>query len=148
MKKLIIKKILSFSSCKEILRDEETVSLIENTSKLYISHDKIASSVSFIAELLYSTLNGRFSLPNKNTLLVGEIEDSKRYHELEFLLKIKEGRGSSLLNLSAVKLEEGYIKGFIDLIFIHDDLYYIADWKTNYLGSKKRTTLMLQLRML
>lgn len=29
---------------------------------------------------------------------------------------------------------EGYVKGFIDLVFKYDNKYYITDWKTNYLG--------------
>jgi exodeoxyribonuclease V beta subunit len=28
----------------------------------------------------------------------------------------------------------GYLKGFIDLVFRHEDRYYIVDWKTNQLG--------------
>ncbi len=30
---------------------------------------------------------------------------------------------------------DGYLKGFIDLIFEHDGRYYILDWKSNYLGN-------------
>ncbi len=29
----------------------------------------------------------------------------------------------------------GFIKGFVDMIFLHDDKFYIIDWKSNYLGS-------------
>ena len=65
------------------------------------------------------------------------LHERVRIHELEFLLKVKEGRGVSLLNLPSLVLDEGYIRGFIDLLFMHDDLYYIADWKTNYLGNRK-----------
>jgi exodeoxyribonuclease V beta subunit len=28
----------------------------------------------------------------------------------------------------------GYLKGFVDLVFEHDDRYFIADWKSNHLG--------------
>lgn len=30
----------------------------------------------------------------------------------------------------------GMIKGFIDLVFVHDNQYFVADWKSNYLGSR------------
>ena len=30
---------------------------------------------------------------------------------------------------------KGLMKGYIDLVFRHDDRYYIADYKSNYLGS-------------
>jgi len=29
---------------------------------------------------------------------------------------------------------EGYLKGFIDLVFEHDGRYFVLDWKSNYLG--------------
>jgi exodeoxyribonuclease V beta subunit len=29
---------------------------------------------------------------------------------------------------------EGYLSGFIDLVFLHDGRYYIVDYKSNYLG--------------
>jgi exodeoxyribonuclease V beta subunit len=29
---------------------------------------------------------------------------------------------------------EGYLKGFIDLVFEHAGLFYIVDWKSNHLG--------------
>lgn len=35
----------------------------------------------------------------------------------------------------------GFIKGFIDLIFLHQDRYYLLDWKTNLLPSYDPTTL-------
>jgi hypothetical protein len=28
----------------------------------------------------------------------------------------------------------GYLKGFIDLVFCHDDRFYVLDWKSNHLG--------------
>ena len=30
----------------------------------------------------------------------------------------------------------GMIKGFIDLVFLHQGQYYVADWKSNYLGAR------------
>jgi len=35
------------------------------------------------------------------------------------------------LQFSTIK---GFMKGFIDLVFIHDNKYYIVDWKSNHLG--------------
>jgi exodeoxyribonuclease V beta subunit len=31
---------------------------------------------------------------------------------------------------------QGYLKGFIDLVFEHDGRYFIADWKSNHLGHR------------
>ncbi len=34
-------------------------------------------------------------------------------------------------------IPNGYLNGFIDLIFRHRDFYYIVDWKSNILGGKR-----------
>jgi len=33
-------------------------------------------------------------------------------------------------------IRKGYMHGFIDLIFTHNNKYYLLDWKTNFLGDK------------
>ena len=35
-----------------------------------------------------------------------------------------------------------FVKGFIDLVFCRDGVYYLADWKTNYLGSQTMEEVM------
>jgi len=30
---------------------------------------------------------------------------------------------------------EGFLRGFIDLLFTHEGRYYIVDWKSNWLGN-------------
>jgi len=56
----------------------------------------------------------------------------EKRHELDFLLTLKE----SYLNspIFTGRLEAGFLKGFIDLIFKHDNRYYLLDWKTTKLG--------------
>ncbi len=36
---------------------------------------------------------------------------------------------------SAISTAPGYVKGFIDLMFEHKGLYYLLDWKSNWLGA-------------
>jgi exodeoxyribonuclease V beta subunit len=31
--------------------------------------------------------------------------------------------------------QQGFIKGFIDLVFTHDGRFYLLDWKSNWLGA-------------
>ena len=35
----------------------------------------------------------------------------------------------------AFRPARGYMKGFIDLIFLHDGRFYLVDWKSNFLGT-------------
>ncbi|MCL2075549.1 MAG: UvrD-helicase domain-containing protein [Betaproteobacteria bacterium] len=49
------------------------------------------------------------------------------------LAKIMTDSGEPLPRLAAPILN-GYLKGFIDLVFEHEGRYYILDWKSNHLG--------------
>lgn len=70
----------------------------------------------------------------------------RRRNELEFWCPLNNVRADALENLlpglgdgiSGPRLAfspvQGYLQGFIDLVFEHDGRWYIADWKTNKLG--------------
>lgn len=83
------------------------------------------------------------------------IQKEKRLNELEFYFPIKtltparlkrvfENAGINGLfpNLSEnigrliFSPVQGFMKGFIDLVFEHEGQYYIIDWKSNYLGAR------------
>ncbi len=78
-----------------------------------------------------------------------EKEAGHKLVEMEFLLPIA-SLSSSLLNKLNKKFDtlsrladklnfrevKGMLKGFIDLVFIHQGKYYVLDWKSNYLGDK------------
>jgi exodeoxyribonuclease V beta subunit len=50
----------------------------------------------------------------------------------------KGGFAASPSTLEQLKFKplEGYMKGFIDLVFRHRGRFYIVDWKSNYLGAR------------
>ncbi len=138
LEKADYKKILDFEDTESMSLDEDIMRFTETVSRQFLPHGRIHSSLPAIADLLYKTIHASFSLPGKSkTLFIGQLEKEVRRHELEFLLKIKKGKGRGLLNLPSLNLDNGYIRGFIDLIFMHEDVFYIADWKTNYLGKEK-----------
>lgn len=66
--------------------------------------------------------------------------------ELEFYFTSGEAQLRDLLEIirpgkaappsAAGYSEKGFMKGFIDLIFEHDERYYILDYKTNHLGNE------------
>lgn len=66
-------------------------------------------------EIVYNSLTascGSFSL--------SEIDPEKCYREIEFIYPF----------------ENNFMKGVIDLVFEHNHLYYIVDWKSNWLGAQ------------
>jgi exodeoxyribonuclease V beta subunit len=89
-----------------------------------------------LADVLSTRLPGGFRL--------GDIPPSRRLVELEFSLPVRDLSASALLGIlrrhgyPVPRLHfptlQGYLRGFIDLVFEHDGRYYVADWKSNYLG--------------
>lgn len=88
-----------------------------------------------------------------------EITASEKINELSFLFPLAQvdvagfNHLLSQWNFSPLSTQlheiKGMMKGFIDLVFIHNNRFYIADYKSNYLGSAASdyTADMLELAM-
>lgn len=71
-----------------------------------------------MADLVYHTLHAPLPLPT-GPFCLHHLTNNKKLIEWEFLIPI----------------HDGFIKGFVDLIFEHEGLYYLVDWKSNWLGT-------------
>lgn len=93
---------------------------------------------------------------DENTIVLASIPKGNRVHEMEFYFRLKKidpdtlssALGSHIddpvragyhlhldkLTFSPVK---GFMKGYIDMVFIHENRFYILDWKSNYLGPSR-----------
>jgi len=72
---------------------------------------------------------------------LADVSESNRLVEMEFYLPMTEIRASGIMPLLdgrrlAFQPMRGQLKGFIDLIFRQDGRYYVADYKSNYLGDQ------------
>ena len=77
-------------------------------------------------------------------IVLGSIPANRRLTELEFSLPSPHMSARTLndllkeLGYAVPRLTfrdiEGYLKGFIDLVFEHCGRYYVIDWKSNHLG--------------
>jgi len=87
-------------------------------------------------------------LPERPELVLRTVTRKQRLSELEFcfpLAAVSSGRvkeilrGQGFAESAASCLEfsvgHGFLKGFIDLVFTHDQRFYLVDWKSNHLGS-------------
>ncbi|MBU6483898.1 MAG: exodeoxyribonuclease V subunit beta [Betaproteobacteria bacterium] len=84
----------------------------------------------------------RTTLPDG--IVLGSIPATRRLTELEFSLP-SQSLSANALNAALKSLGyevprlafrdlEGYLRGFIDLVFEHGGRYYVLDWKSNHLG--------------
>ncbi len=86
-------------------------------------------------------------------LTLDRIGKEGRLNEMEFYFPLKEITSASFASVmtdasiaddaagfaAAVesldfKTVKGYLRGFIDMVFVYEGRYYIVDWKSNYLG--------------
>jgi exodeoxyribonuclease V beta subunit len=77
-------------------------------------------------------------------IVLGSVPVTRRLTELEFSLPAPRVTAHALnttlrsLGYDVPRLTfrdlEGYLKGFIDLVFEHGGRYYVLDWKSNHLG--------------
>jgi len=98
-------------------------------------------SVDEVCRIIRRTISGK--LPGGISL--DQIPRAKTLRELEFYFPVENARAiaeqlknsSVYPNLSDLAYANfhGFMKGFIDLVFVHDDRWYIVDWKSNYLGA-------------
>jgi len=61
---------------------------------------------------------------------IGEVPKNDRLHEIEFLFPERADANQ--------RREEGFVTGFMDLLFRRDERYYLLDWKTNLLPGYAR----------
>jgi exodeoxyribonuclease V beta subunit len=64
-----------------------------------------------------------------------QIGKSDRIHEVEFYFPFVPPAGQALTipGVEVVAGRRGFMRGFVDLVFRHNDKYFIADWKSNRL---------------
>ncbi|MEP6955615.1 MAG: 3'-5' exonuclease, partial [Chthoniobacterales bacterium] len=70
---------------------------------------------------------------------LGETQPTARLAELEFSFPIAEFTTEKLARVSRIERLQfqqisGFMNGFIDLVFEHEERFYFADWKSNWLG--------------
>jgi exodeoxyribonuclease V beta subunit len=94
-----------------------------------------------ISTMLNHVLNAQIDVKDCS-LKLSQIENSKKLVEMGFNYKLSNFETQKLIQIiDDVNLNpdindkiQGFMSGFIDLLFEHEGKYYILDWKSNYLG--------------
>ena len=79
----------------------------------------------------------------EHQLLLKDVALTDRLNEVEFYYPIKRFDPKTLAAATAITASrfqfspvDGFLRGFMDLVFRHDGRYYLLDWKSNWLGPK------------
>jgi exodeoxyribonuclease V beta subunit len=110
----------------------------------FLAGARAAEQSALLAAMAARMLQDVLSTALPGGIVLGSIPLSRRLVELEFNLPAPRVSASALnaalhhLGYDVPRLGfrdlQGYLKGFIDLVFEHDGRYYLLDWKSNHLG--------------
>ena len=105
---------------------------------------RAAEQSSLLTDMTSRMLTNVMSTKLPDGIVLGSIATARRLTELEFSLPSPRVSAQELntalrsLGYDVPRLTfpdlEGYLKGFIDLVFEHGGRYYVLDWKSNHLG--------------
>lgn len=97
-----------------------------------------------LSGMLQNVLNTPLPSASETPIYLNTLTQKHKWVEMEFHLPAKQLSPETLTTLLLQHGEDipplgfqtlrGYLKGFIDLIFAHEDRYYVLDWKSNHLG--------------
>ena len=113
--------------------------------------DEIADEYCKITKnMVQDVLNVNLTFPGGESFKLADVKDNYRQHEQSFLFEFKNKFGTSQLRdiikeyskkhfdieedpTGNISFDGGFLNGFIDLVFRHNDKFYIIDWKSNSL---------------
>lgn len=113
---------------------ENRTDLLENCRRGLVAWGLEVKWQDVLAEMVQNVISTEI-LPG---LRLRDICPDEMVREMEFTSFFRKGKGEKRISEGAGLLlsryDSGMICGFIDLLFQKDDRYYIADYKSNYLG--------------
>ena len=101
--------------------------------------------VPVLTETIGNLLHTPLMPDDQPDLTLASVSPSERINELGFYLPLRRITPSALAPLlDGEKAErsltfspvEGYLRGFIDLVFAYQNRFYLVDWKSNHLGDE------------
>lgn len=121
---------IAFNDFKGLKSSLEAGSLI----RPYIFDPLFAKWEGVLGELILNVLNADIGIPS---FCLADLQPGQFYREMPFLMPYEN-----------IKLLEGkgLMKGVVDLVFMHEGRYYLADWKSNWLGADEEAYQVSQLQ--
>ncbi|HPO50016.1 MAG TPA: 3'-5' exonuclease, partial [Spirochaetota bacterium] len=121
----------NFNSYKDIKKDDETEKIITEGIEEYLFGytKKDLEKVEIFKEAIYKRLFNVLNEPlNKDGFKLNLLEKKERLNEVEFYYPLPK---SNNLTVEKISHKNGFLFGFIDMIFRIEEKYYILDWKSN-----------------
>ena len=105
---------------------------------------RTAEQSALLAGMATRMLGNVMSARLPDGIVLGSVPNERRLTELEFCLpspRVSANALNAMLKAAGYEVPrltfrdlEGYLKGYIDVVFEHNGRYYVLDWKSNHLG--------------
>lgn len=115
---------LNYGDFKNMKTVEEAIPLVNP----YTHNSSYRGWEYAVAALAFNTLKVPLRNISENFCLA-QVDPAAQFREMPFLFPMQHGE-----NIEEIASQEGLIKGVIDYLFVHDGMYYVVDWKSNWLG--------------
>ncbi len=134
---------ISQLSCAELQQDESFYEQLNLLSRRYFPRNWIKQARPALCRMVWHTLHSNLNIAlaagehnTRSELRLCQLSPEQRRHELEFLLAIpRDCQIDKKLLLQApgdkIQIGQGFLKGFIDLLFVNRGQLYLLDWKSN-----------------
>ena len=112
-------------SFEDFCQIEEVENLFKTLSVRFFNNKWYNKFTRQLKQLIYNTLKTGLS----ENFSLSSLSNKDRLHEMEFHMTVKECNNLVLDSFKG-SVDEGYLKGFIDLLFKAEGKIFVADWKT------------------
>ncbi|TNE72830.1 exodeoxyribonuclease V subunit beta [bacterium] len=107
-------------------------------------NDLFDNSIDLISSWIHEIYTTECTIFESDTISLQTIPAHHQKREMEFHLKSGEFDVQTIVSTLrgesdySLLIQDGFIKGFMDLVFVHKGQFYLMDYKSNYLGDNLR----------
>jgi exodeoxyribonuclease V beta subunit len=137
-----------YDSVAGAIEDRECRNAVEQAlvrNAMLMDDGRSEEKINKAAEYVYNCITIPFKDPHpcgKQPIVLADINSQDRLSEAEFHFVFSKNSG-----LFEGSNPDGWVKGFIDMLFVHEDRYYLLDWKSNWLPNQNYSATAIQASM-
>ncbi|MDG5813484.1 UvrD-helicase domain-containing protein [Chitinispirillales bacterium ANBcel5] len=125
------------ASPEEMLNISDTVSIIDyQLQKQQLGSSDKTERRFQVAQIVWNTLNASVPLGQGESIRLADLSLNEKISELEYYYTFNRRGVSFCKNESA-----GTVFGFMDLVFLYNNKYWVLDWKSNLLPDYEEATI-------
>lgn len=128
---VLLHKIFEFISFHSVKQYRDRCAF-EEVIAPFVKHTPFEKWRDVIAHMVYDALTTPL-IGSSPAFCLADVGPKCIYREMPFLYPCE----SHSIGFDGCTIKSGFLKGVIDLFFVHQGKYYLLDWKSNWLGNDR-----------